>query len=87
MLVSGVKLIKVAIQRRLFSLDRRRIMVSATSGRFISMTRSLPGGFTPTDVRWQDLKDAQIKAVIFGSTLYINALSQPDLASGGKVYR
>ncbi|WP_067707755.1 hypothetical protein [Erwinia sp. ErVv1] len=87
MLVSGEKLLKVAIQRRLFALDRRRIMVSATSGRFIGMTRGLLGGFTPIDVRWQDLKDAQIKAGIFGSTLYISALSQPDLASGGKVYR
>lgn len=87
MLVPGEKLLKVAIQRRLFAIFHRRIMVSATSGRFIGITRGIFGGFTPVDVRWQDLKNAQIKSGIFGSTLYINALSQPDLASEGVVFR
>lgn len=87
MLVPGESLLKVAIQRRLFALTQRRIIASATSGRFIGMSRGLLGGFTPVDVRWQDLKNMQIKAGIFGSTLYISALEQPDLATEGKVVR
>lgn len=87
MLVPGETLLKVGIQRRLFALTHRRTMVSATSGRFIGTSRGLLGGFTPVDVRWQDLKNAHIKAGIFGSTLYIIALEQPDLATQGRVMR
>jgi hypothetical protein len=85
MLVDGEILKSVAIQRRLFALLHRRIMVAATSGRLIGMRRGLIGGFTPTDMRWQDIKSAHIKAGIFGSDLTITALTQPDLASGGSV--
>ena len=87
MLVPGELLLKVAIQRRLFALTQRRIIASATSGRLIGMSRGLLGGFTPVDVRWQDLKNMQIKAGIFGSTLYISALEQPDLTTEVKVVR
>lgn len=43
------------------------------------------GGFTPVDIRWQDIKSAHIKAGIFGSTLRVTALTMPDLAIGGAV--
>ena len=69
-----------AVQRRLFALVHRRSLVFATSGRFIGMTRGLFGGFTPQDVRWQDVKDARIRVGIFGAALTIEALSAPDLA-------
>lgn len=85
MLVSGEKIQAVAIQRRIFSLLRRRSLVSATSGRLIGMTRGIIGGFTPVDLRWQDIKTADIKVGIFGCTLTITGLNQPDLASGGAV--
>jgi len=86
MLVPGEKLLKVAVQRRLFALTHRRVIICATTGRFIGMKRGLLGGFTPVDIRWQDIKNAHIKAGIFGSTFTIRALSQPDLASEGGVY-
>jgi hypothetical protein len=85
MLVPGETLQSFAIQRRLFSLLHRRSMVAATSGRLIGMSRGLLGGFTPTDIRWQDIKTANIRAGIFGSDLVVSALTQPDLASGGTV--
>lgn len=83
MLVDGEKILFTAVQRRLFALLHRRVLIAATSGRFIGISRGLIGGFTPVDVRWQDIKSAHIKAGIFGSTLRVTALSMPDLASGG----
>lgn len=85
MLVAGEKIQAVSIQRRLFALLHRRSLVSATSGRLIGMSRGLIGGFTPVDLRWQDIKTAHIRVGIFGSTLTITGLTQPDLASGGGI--
>ncbi|CAE6965106.1 hypothetical protein R70199_07628 [Paraburkholderia domus] len=85
MLVPGETSICFAVQRRLFALTHRRALVAATSGRLIGMSRGLIAGFTPTDIRWQDIKTASIRAGIFGSELTITALTQPDLASGGAV--
>ncbi|BFG81439.1 hypothetical protein PTKU46_94730 [Paraburkholderia terrae] len=83
MLIPGESVLALAIQRRVFALSHRRTMVAATSGRLLGISRGLIGGFTPVDMRWQDLKTVQIKAGVFGSDLTVTALSQPDLASGG----
>ena len=85
MLVPGETLECFSVQRRLFALTHRRSLVAATSGRLIGIDRGLIGGYLPVDVRWQDIKTAHIKAGIFGSDLTITALTQPDLAGGGKV--
>jgi hypothetical protein len=85
MLVVGETVQESTVQRRLFALTHRRALVAATSGRLIGMTRGLIGGFSPVDLRWQDIKTAHIKAGIFGSTLTVTALTQPDLASGGGI--
>ncbi|HDR9062168.1 TPA: SHOCT domain-containing protein [Burkholderia vietnamiensis] len=85
MLVAGETVQASTVQRRLFALTHRRALVAATSGRLIGMKRGLIGGFSPIDLRWQDIKTAHIKAGIFGSTLTVTALTQPDLASGGAV--
>lgn len=85
MLVPNETLLCFTVQRRLFALTHRRALVAATSGRLIGMSRGLIAGFTPIDIRWQDIKTAHIKAGIFGSDLTITALTQPDLASGGTV--
>jgi hypothetical protein len=76
-----------AVQRRLFALNHRRIVVCATSGRFIALSRGLFGGYVPTDVRWQDLEDASISAGVFGATLTITTLATEDMASRGHVSR
>ena len=70
-----------AMQRRLFALTHRRLIVAATTGRLLALARGLLGGFTLTDVRWQDLKEVHIAAGIFGATLTIIAFASPDLAS------
>ncbi len=70
-----------AIQRRLFALKHRRRVVAATSGRFLALERGLFGGFTLTDIRWQDLKGVMIDVGIVGARLTLEAFSSPDLAS------
>jgi hypothetical protein len=83
MLVQNETVQSFAIQRRLFALLHRRALVAATSGRLVGIQRGLIGGFTPVDLRWQDIKSAHVRAGIFGSDLKVTALTQPDLASGG----
>jgi len=81
LLVPGEKLIAYAIQRRLFALVHRRTIVGATSGRFIALFRGFFGGYTPYDVRWQDLSDISIRAGIFGADLTVTSMSSDDLGS------
>ncbi|MBW8770917.1 MAG: SHOCT domain-containing protein [Gemmatimonadetes bacterium] len=85
--VAGETMGAFAVQRRLFALNHRRLVVCATSGRFIALSRGLFGGYVPTDVRWQDLEDASISAGIFGATLTITSLATEDMASRGHVGR
>jgi hypothetical protein len=70
-----------AIQRRIFAVRRRRLVVAATSGRFLALERGLFGGFTLTDIRWQDLKEVRIAVGVVGARLTLTAFSSPDLAS------
>lgn len=79
-LVSGETLEAWAIQRRLFALLSRRILIAATSGRFIRIKRGLLGGFEMTDFRWQDLGDAKIKVGIFGADIFMKIYGSTDLA-------
>ena len=79
-LVKGEILEAWAIQRRLFALTHRRILIAATSGRFIKIQGGLFGGFEMTDFRWQDLGDAKIKVGIFGADLSMKIFSSADLA-------
>lgn len=85
MLVPGESVLALAVQRRMFALSHRRVMVAATSGRLLGISRGLVGGFTPSDLRWQDLKSVRIRAGVFGSDLTVSALTQPDFASEGSV--
>jgi hypothetical protein len=79
-LVTGETLDAWAIQRRLFALTNRRILIAATSGRFIKIKRGLLGGFDMTDFRWQDLGDAKIKVGIFGADIFMKIFGSTDLA-------
>ena len=60
LLIEGERIEACAVQRRIFALKHRRIMVAATTGRLIIVQRGLFGGFTPIDLRWQDLRDATL---------------------------
>ena len=79
-LVTGETIEAWAIQRRLFALTGRRILIAATSGRFIKIKRGLLGGFDMADFRWQDLGDAKIKVGIFGADIFMKIFGSADLA-------
>src|SRR6202051_4076738 len=74
-----------AMQHRLFALTHRRVCLAATSGRFISLSRRLLGGYDSADIRWQDLKETRIRAGIISAHLTLVAQRSSDLniGSGG----
>lgn len=82
-LVPGENIEAFAVQRRFYALTHRRALVVATTGRFIEMHRGLFGGFHPTSVRWQDLKEARVDVGVIGATLTVVFFGGPDLAIAG----
>ena len=72
-----------AIQRRIFSLSHRRLLIAATSGRLIQLTRKLLGGFDVSDIRWQDLEEVTLRVGVLGADLLVRAGRATDLASQG----
>ena len=72
-----------AVQHRLFALTHRRILVAATSGRLIMITRPALGGFDVSDLRWQDLEEVTLRVGIFAADLTVRAGRAADLASQG----
>ena len=87
LLTSGETLQAWAVQHRLFALTHRRVCIAATSGRFISLTRRLLGGYDSADIRWQDLKETRISAGILSADLTLVAQSGSDLNIGAEVNR
>ena len=91
LLVPGETLEAVAVQRRFFALTHRRLVLAATSGRLLALTRGLFGGFQLIDVRWQDLKDVHLRVGMLGADLTVRALGSQDMAvqesaAGGVLY-
>jgi hypothetical protein len=82
-LIPGETLEAWAIQNRLFALSHRRVLIAATSGRLISISRGLIGGYSVTDIRWQDLEDVDLKVGIIAAEITIRVGKSTDLASGG----
>jgi hypothetical protein len=72
-----------AIQRRIFALSHRRVLIAATSGRLIRITRKLLGGFDVSDIRWQDLEEVTLRVGMLGADLMLRAGRATDLASQG----
>jgi hypothetical protein len=72
-----------AVQHRLFALSHRRVLVAATSGRLVMITRHLISGFDVSDIRWQDLEEVTLRVGIFAADLTIRAGKASDLASQG----
>jgi Bacterial PH domain len=84
LLVPGESLVAYAVQRRLFALLHRRIVVAATTGRLIQIHRGIFGGYSPVDMRWQDIENANLRVGIFGADLTITSRGRQDLASTGQ---
>jgi Bacterial PH domain len=70
-----------AIQRRVFALSHRRLLLAATSGRLILLTRKLLGGFDVSDIRWQDLEEVTLHVGMLGADLLVRAGKATDFAS------
>ena len=79
LLTSGETLEAWAAQRRIYALTHRRVCIAATSGRFISLTRRLIGGYESTDIRWQDLRETHISAGLLAADLTLVAQVSSDL--------
>jgi hypothetical protein len=82
-LIPGESLDAWAVQRRIFALNRRRMLVAATSGRLICIARKMLGGFDLHDIRWQDLEDVRLRVGIFSADLSVRTGRAADLASQG----
>jgi hypothetical protein len=80
-LIPGESLEAWAVQRRVFALKHRRLLVAATSGRLICIARKLIGGFDLRDLRWQDLEDVKLRVGIFSADLSVRTGRAADLAS------
>jgi hypothetical protein len=76
-----------AMQHRLFALTHRRVLIAATSGRFIALTRHLLGGYDSADIRWQDLRETRISAGMLAADLTLVAQSSSDLSLSSEVNR
>ncbi len=82
-LIPGETVEAYAIQMRLFALLHRRLLLAATSGRLIVLTRKLLGGFDVTTVRWQDLEEVTLRVGMLSADLALRAGKATDLASLG----
>ncbi|MBS0578432.1 MAG: hypothetical protein JSR36_04120 [Proteobacteria bacterium] len=80
-LIAGERLEAFAIQRRMFALTHRRLLVAATSGRLVVLTRKLLGGFDVSTIRWQDLEEITLRVGTFAADLELRASKATDLAS------
>ena len=82
-LIAGETIEAWAVQRRMFALNHRRVMVAATSGRLVIISRPLLGGFELVSVRWQDLEEVTLRVGVFAADLGVRAGRATDLASLG----
>jgi|SRR5579863_227387 len=82
-LIAGETLDAWVIQRRVYALTHRRVLIAATSGRLIVLTRRLLGGFEVTSIRWQDLEEVTLRVGMLAAELYVRAGKATDLASMG----
>ncbi|HEX8783764.1 MAG TPA: hypothetical protein VF764_10355 [Steroidobacteraceae bacterium] len=82
-LIPGETVEAWAIQMRLFALTHRRLLIAATRGRLIVLSRNLLGGFDVTTIRWQDLEEVTLHVGMLSADLAVRAGKATDLASLG----
>jgi hypothetical protein len=85
LLVPGESMDAWAVQRRLFALKSRRVVVVATTGRLLVCTRKLLAGYTLLDIRWQDLASVRIRVGMFAADLTVGFLGGGDLPSAERL--
>jgi hypothetical protein len=86
LLVSGETVVASALQHRLYALFHRRRLAAATTGRFIFLTRRLLGGYDPTVIRWQDLKQVGITVGMFSATVVISYSANMSDTAGDEAH-
>jgi hypothetical protein len=59
------------------------MLLAATSGRLILLTRKMLGGFDVSDIRWQDLEEVTLRVGMLGADLWVRAGRPTDFASQG----
>jgi hypothetical protein len=82
-LIPGETLEAWAVQRRVYALAHRRVLIAATSGRLIMLARRLLGGFDVSTIRWQDLEEVTLRVGMLSADLAVRAGKATDLASLG----
>jgi hypothetical protein len=82
-LIPGETVEACVVQMRLFALLHRRLMIAATSGRLVVLSRKLLGGFDVTTIRWQDLEEVTLHVGMLSADLAVRAGKATDLASLG----
>ena len=82
-LIPGETVEAWAIQMRPFALTHRRLLIAATSGRLIVLSRKLLGGFDVTTIRWQDFEEVTLRVGMLSADLAVRAGKATDLASLG----
>jgi hypothetical protein len=82
-LIPGETLEAWAIQRRVFAVAHRPLLIAATSGRLVVLLRKLLGGFDVSTIRWQDLEEVTLRVGIISADLALRAGKATDLASLG----
>jgi hypothetical protein len=87
LLTAGETLEAWAVQHRLYALAHRRMLIAATSGRFLSLKRRLIGGYDSADIRWQDLRETRISAGLLAADLTLVAQTSSDLNISSEVNR
>jgi len=80
-----------ALERRLFALNHRRVLLAATSSRMLWIRRRLIGGYDVAHLRWQDIEDAALHVGLLSAQLSLRA-SRPadpiaDARGGPHLYR
>ena len=80
-LVPGESIEAWAIQRRVFALKQRRVVLAASSGRLLCITRKLISGFELTDLRWQDLEEVTLHVGLIAATIRVRIRNVSDLVS------
>jgi hypothetical protein len=82
-LIPGETVEAWAIEMRLFAVTHRRLLIAATSGRLIVLSRKLLGGYDVTTIRWQDLEEVTLRVGMLSADLAVRAGKATDLASLG----